>query len=182
MIDEKENPEEENIEPFIHEDKEFRTAFFGPVPEKILESVPEKFDRKLIANLITQLTGPESRELKDEVLHALKAGQSQELLVEVISMKEYFKHRRILLATCWETGLDFSNYLEFFVTLLGDKKTDNLSCLEIVTIIEEMPGPFDKKSVENSLKTLQSISLDEPLKKELLTGITDRLKTIADLG
>jgi hypothetical protein len=184
MIDEKENPgenkDEENIEPFIHEDAEFRTAFFGPVPEKILESIPEKYDRKLISTLITGLTGPEARELKDEILHTLKAGQSQDLLVEVLGMKDYAKHRRVLLAACWESGLDFSAYLDFFVSLLGDKKTDDLSCIEIVTIIEEMTGPFDKKMLENSIKTLQSISAEDPLKKELLTGITEHLISFAE--
>jgi hypothetical protein len=179
MIDEKENPEEDKIEPFIHEDEEFRTAFFGPVPDKILESIPEKYDRKLISTLVTGLTGPQARELKDEILHTLKAGESQDLLVEVIGMKEYFKHRRILLAACWESGLDFSAYLEFFVSLLGDKKTDNLSCIEIVTIIEEMTSPFDKKALDNSIQKLRSISVDEPLKKELLTEITARLISFA---
>ncbi|HET6991759.1 MAG TPA: hypothetical protein VFJ43_10565 [Bacteroidia bacterium] len=180
MIDEKENPEEDKIEPFIHEDAEYRSAFFGPVPDKIIEAIPEKFDRKLIATLVTSLTGPQARELKDEVLHTLKAGESQELLVEIIGMKEYARHRHILLATCWESGLDFSDYLEFFVSLLGDKKTDDLSNIEIVTIIEEMSGPFEKKALDNAIKKLRTISVDEPLKKELLTGIIIRLQGFAD--
>lgn len=175
MIDEKENPEDDNIEPFIHEDAEFRTAFFGPVPEKILETIPDKFDRKLIATLISQLTGPDARELKDEVLHTLKAGESQELLVETIAMKDYVKHRKVLIASCWECGLDFSAHLDFFVSLLGDKKTDDLSCIEIVTVIEEMPGPFDNKTIDSSIEKLKSIAIDNPLRNVLIEGIITHL-------
>lgn len=173
------NPEDENkIEPFIHEDKEFRTAFFGPVPDKIIESIPQKFDRKLISTLITQLTDPNARELKDKVLHTLKAGESQKLLVEVIQMKEYLKHRQILLAACWESGLDFSNHLDFFISLLADNKTDDLSCVEIATIIEEIPGPINSKVLEAALKNLEILAFTDPLKKELLAGISEKLQKL----
>lgn len=176
MNKDNQNPEDkENSEPFIHEDGEFRTAFFGPVPDKIIESIPQKFDRKLISTLITQLTDTNARELKDEVLHTLKAGESQELLVEVIAMKEYVKHRQILLAACWESGLDFSNHLHFFIALLADKKTDDLSCVEIATIIDEMPGPIDNKMLDEALKNLETLTFIDPLRKELLTGIASKI-------
>ena len=134
-----------------------------------------KFDKKLISTLITQLTDPNAREIKDEVLHTLKAGESQKLLVEVIGMKEYFKYRQILLAACWESGLDFSNHLDFFISLLADKKTDELSCVEIATIIDEMRGPFDTKILDIAFKNLEIISFNDPLKKELLTEISKRI-------
>ena len=173
MNSEDQNPtDEENIEPFIHEDAEFRTAFFGPVPDKIIEAVPQKFDRKLISTLITQLTDQNARELKDEVLHTLKTGEAQKLLVEVIAMKEYVKHRQVLLAACWESGLDFSNHLDFFIALLSDKDTNDLCFVEIATIIEEIPGPIDPKILAQAQEIFQKTTFEEPLKREFMTLIS----------
>ncbi len=174
--DKKENGEEHIPEPVFHETENFRTAYFGKIPDEVAQTVPVKFERKLIATLVTQLTNPDSREIKDEVLKVLKEGESQELLMEVIGMKEYAKHRRTIIAACWECGLDFSKYLDAFVSLLGEKSTDELTCLEITTVIEEMAGPFDEKVLDRNLERLKTISVDEPLKKELLTTVHNRLK------
>src|SRR5665213_1074281 len=96
--DKKDENAEENIpEPVFHETENYRTAFFGKVPDEIAQVVPKKFDQKLIATLVTQLTNPDSGEIKDEVLKVLRDGESQELLVEVMQMKEYAKHRKTLI-------------------------------------------------------------------------------------
>jgi hypothetical protein len=175
-IDDKKENEDENIpDPIFHETENFRTAYFGKVPDEIVTAVPQKYDRKLIATLVSQLTSPESREIKDEVLKVLKENESQELLLEVIDMKEYAKHRQILLAACWESGLDFSKYLDKFITLLGEKSTDILSCLEIVTIIEQMAGPFDIQTIDKTLNNLDLLSIGDPLKKDLLTIVHKHL-------
>jgi hypothetical protein len=177
--DDKDNKKEneENIpEPVFHETENFRTAYFGKVPDEIIAGVPQKYERKLIATLVSQLTNPESREIKDEVLKVLRDGESQELLIEAIDMKDYTKHRQVLLAACWESGLDFSKYLEKFISILGEKSTDNLSCLEIVTIIEEMPGPFEPKTIEKALNSLDLLSVSDPLKKDLLTIVHNHLQ------
>ena len=102
--------EENNLEPFIHEDSEFRTAFIGAIPEKILDTLPHQFDPKLIATLVKQLTALDSLQIKDEVLHTLKADEAQAILVAIIGMKEYANQRKIIVAACWESGLDFTNY------------------------------------------------------------------------
>lgn len=176
-IDDKKENEEDNIpEPVFHETENFRTAYFGKVPEEVL-GVPAKYDRKIIATMVSQLTNPESREIKDEVLKVLRDGESQELLLEAIGMKDYLKHRQILLAACWESGLDFSKYLLNFITLLGEKATDILSCLEIVTVIEEMPGPFENTTIEKAITSLDSLSISDPLKKDLLASVHHRLNS-----
>src|ERR1044072_4303994 len=146
--DKDKNNENDKAEPFYHENEEYRSAFFGKIPDKVIEEIPQKYNEKLIETLVAQLTGPGAREIKDEVLKVLKEGESQDLLMEIIGMKEYVNPRRILLAACWESGLDFSEYLEKFIALLSEKSTDTPSALEIVTIIEEMPGPFTNERIE----------------------------------
>jgi hypothetical protein len=173
--DKDKNKKEDKVEPFYHENEEYRSAFFGKVPDKVIEEIPQKYNEKLIETLVGQLTHPGAREIKDEVLKVLKEGESQDLLVEIIGMKEYVKHRQVLLATCWESGLDFSEYLEKFIALLSDKLTDTPSALEIVTIIEEMPGPFTNERIDSAIKGLDSLSATDPVKNELLTIIRQHL-------
>lgn len=141
--DKNKEEEENNLEPFIHEDSEFRTAFIGAIPEKILDTLPHQFDPKLIATLVKQLTALDSLQIKDEVLHTLKADEAQAILVAIIGMKEYANQRKIIVAACWESGLDFTNYFTFFNALALN--SEYAICMEAVTVItENMAGPFSK--------------------------------------
>ena len=163
-------------DPFYHESEEYASAFFGKVPEKIFEALPAKADEKTKAELVNQLTNPELRESRPDVLSLLKENESQSLLLDIISDEEYQKQRPALIAACWETGLDFSKHLEKFIDLLGDKNTDDFSAIEIATVIDEMPGPFDVKVLEECIHQLESYSVKEPLKREMLHGIVLRLR------
>jgi BMFP domain-containing protein YqiC len=174
---EKDNNKDKNIpDPFYHESEEYTSAFFGKVPEKVFETFPAKADEKTKAELVNQLTNPELRELRPDVLSLLKENESQQLLLDVISDEDFEKQRPALIAACWETGLDFSKHLEKFIDLLGDKSTNDFSAIEIATVIDEMPGPFDEKVLEKCLRQLESFSVKEPLKREMLNGIALRLR------
>jgi hypothetical protein len=174
---EKDKKKDENIpDPFYHESEEYVSAFFGEVPEKILETIPGKTDDKTKSELVNQLVNPELREFRADVLALLKENESQDLLLEIISDKNFKKQRPVLIAACWETGLDFSKHLEKFINLLEDKNTDDFSAIEIATVIDELPGPFDAKVLEKCIKQLETFSVKEPLKREMLNGISLRLR------
>jgi hypothetical protein len=176
----KDNNKEDNIpDPFYHESEEYASAFFGKVPEKAFETFPAKADEKTKAELVNQLTNPELRESRSDVLSLLKENESQHLLLDIISDEDYEKERPALIAACWETGLDFSKHLEKFIDLLEDKRTDDFSAIEIATVIDEMPGPFDAKVLEKCIRQLESFSVKEPLKREMLHGIELRLRAFS---
>ncbi len=174
---EKDNKKNDNKVPdaFYHESDEYVSAFFGEVPEKILETFPAKTDDKTKSELVNQLTNPELRESRADVLAVLKGNESQNLLLEIICDEDYTKQRAVLIAACWETGLDFSKHLEKFIDLLGDKNTNDFAAIEIATVIDELPGPFDKQILEKSISKLESFSVNEPLKHEMLGAISLRL-------
>ena len=164
-------------DPFYHESEEYASAFFGEVPEKILETIPGKTDDKTKSELVNQLTNSELREFRADVLALLKENESQDLLLEIISDKTFKKQRHFLIAACWETGLDFSKHLEKFIDLLSDKNTDDFSAIEIATVIDEMPGPFDEKVLDNCISKLETFSVNEPLKRQMLNEISLRLRS-----
>ncbi|MDQ3108861.1 MAG: hypothetical protein M3R17_03110 [Bacteroidota bacterium] len=175
--DDKKKNSENISDPFFHESEDYTSAFFGPVPDKILETVPAQADDKTKSELVNQLSNPELREFRADVLALLKENASQDLLLEIISDEEYKKQRAILIASCWETGLDFSKHLEEFIDLLEDKNTDDFSAIEIATVIDEMPGPFDENVLKACIKKLETFSVNEPLKREMLNSISLRLRS-----
>lgn len=175
MANENDKDNEKIPEPFYHESEEYASAFFGPVPGKILESLEGKTDEKTKKELITQLSDPQFRETKSDLLNLLRENESVDLLIELIADPTYKKQRAALIAACWETGLNFSKYLEVFVHLLSDKHTDDFSAIEIATVIDEMPGPFEKEALENSISGLEKMAVANPLKAELINGIRLRI-------
>ncbi|MEO5642849.1 MAG: hypothetical protein ABIQ40_00805 [Bacteroidia bacterium] len=179
MAEKDKKKDEKLTDPFYHESDEYTSAFFGEVPEKILETFPAKADDKTKSELVNQLTNSELREFRSDVLALLKENKSQNLLLEIISDEDFKKERHFLIAACWETGLDFSKHLEQFIDLLEDKNTDDFSAIEIATVIDEMPGPFDDKVLLSCLRKLESFSVNEPLKREMLNVIALRLRTFS---
>ena len=88
-----------------------------------------------------------SREDKDQALLILKRDDGKEMLLSAIADKAFRDNRNILIAACWESGLDFSKYLEVFVVLV---LTGNYTeCMEAATVIENMEDelPEDIRSI-----------------------------------
>jgi hypothetical protein len=158
------NPEEDNStpEPFFHQSENFSSAYFGEVPEHIRPAAPGN-NKQLMANIISLLSDPRNRELREDALNLLRENNAADLLVTMIGMKEYAKNRLELLTACWESGLDFSAHLVFFTSLSLEKNIPDEQLLEILTIINEMRGPFTDEIVEKAASDLQNLPQNHPL-------------------
>lgn len=111
---------------------------------------PIKKDR--ITILITLLTEPENKDVKEETLLTLKKEKAGALLIEAIKKCKKDK-RPILVAACWESEINFSDHLSFFIELACD--SDYLVSLEAITTIDTMEGPFKKEDVANGIKRVK---------------------------
>lgn len=159
-----ENHEDEtNIpEPFFHFTDNFSSAYFGEIPENLMATQP-KNDKQLMSNIISLITDPRNRELREDVLKLLRENDARELLLAMLVLKDYRKHRNELLVACWESGLDFSASLLFFCEMLTEQDQEIGTSLEILTVLEEMPGPFSAESVEKSVKILANLPQNSAL-------------------
>ena len=146
-----EDEDNANPQPFYHETENFSSAYFGQVPEH-LQPTEGKADKQLMANIVSLITDPRNREHKEDALALLRKHDARQLLVDMLDMKEYAKYRKELLETCWESGLDFSNWLPVFVNFLFDQ--DDEIVLEASTVISEMPGPFSPENLAISVEKL----------------------------
>ena len=93
------------------------------------------------------------REDKDLALQILKKEDGRDLLLSAIANKNNKEHRALLIAACWESGLDFSNYLELFVLLILTGAY--YECLEAVTVLEQMESKLPEETRLLAVKKLE---------------------------
>ena len=76
---------------------------------------------------------------------------SSEAIVEMIQLireEENQEFRKILISSCWQNKLDFSNYLPDFVACATSG--DFLEAFECLTVIENLEGPFEESQILES--------------------------------
>ncbi|MBI3511318.1 MAG: hypothetical protein HY064_11685 [Bacteroidetes bacterium] len=163
-------------EPFFHESENFSSAYFGKVPAHIVKTNNGKVDQQLVSSLVAQLTDPNLKETREDVLRILRDGKAQQLLIGILSLREFFRHRAALVRTCWETGLDFSEHLELFVHIATDGNYSD--CIESMTVIvENMNGPFNKEQLERSITLLEKTTKKKSEQSALLEMIFQKIKS-----
>lgn len=154
------NPEEKDEnkapEPFYHQSENFSSAYFGEVPDHLMPQEKSK-DKNLMANIISLVTDPRNREIRENALNMLRENDARPVLVKMLGLKEYKKYRTELARVCWETGLDFSSDLVFFCEMLAEPDIEMEPAIELVTILEEMQGPFSPEIVEKAVQILANI-------------------------
>lgn len=129
--------------------KEYNTTIIGLGAEE--NSAP--INESKISNLISLLTNPDNKQIREEALLTLKKEKGTELLLTAIASPKAAECRHILVAACWESEINFSKYLPFFVLLALD---DNyLISLEAITTIENMEGPFDATHIKDAIKKIK---------------------------
>ena len=142
--------------------KEYNTAIIGAGGDDPVASLNEG----KIGTLISLLTDPSNKDVKEETLLTLKKEKGGDLLLACIASPKSDGVKHLLIAACWESEINFSKYLPFFILLaLND---DYLISLEAMTVIENMEGPFDKKHLEESLKKVKEIQKTISSEKQVL--------------
>ncbi len=129
------------------DNKEYVTKIVGAEEEEANLTIAN--DK--ITSLIQLLTLSENRDFKEETLLILKKEKAGDLLITAI--KKTKKNKHILVAACWESEIDFSKHLPFFIALALD--TDYLVSLEAITVISTMAGPFNPNEVNEAIQSVK---------------------------
>lgn len=169
MPDQKKDPE---LKFTIKQSKDFISAIIGE--GKIETPKKQEKDSMSIDTLIALLTNKADRQIKLDALKELKSEAGKEILLKAIAVTESIDTRKVLVAACWEAGLDFSKYVSFFVQLaiISDLEI----CLDSLTIIEDMQGPFDNKVLIDCIGKLEEAKKKADVKKAVfLSDIIDNL-------
>ena len=121
------------------------------------------------------LSNPAHRLLKDEVLRDIKEKHGKKLLLEAIRECKVPLHLSFLVAACWETGMDFSPELSYFVELA--LRSDTLVALECLTVIEQSETVTVKTGLSALASSCRKASLSAtPEKKFIFDQIATHLE------
>lgn len=127
-----------------------------------------------VTALISLLTDSSNKDVKEETLITLKKENAGEVLLQAIASPKSLANRHLLVAACWESEINFSKYLPFFILLALD---DNyLISLEAITTIENMEGPFEEKDVKDAIKKVKAEQKNIPSEKAVL--LNDLIMTL----
>jgi hypothetical protein len=122
------------------------------------------------ADAVTILvSGKSTREEKDEALKFLKENNAQAFILSAITKTKNPSHKALIIASCWETGLDFSKDYPFFINLICDK--DFLVSFEAFTVIQEMEAEINESTLKESLDVLKKV-------KEPSVSVNDAIQLI----
>lgn len=150
--------------------KEYITAVIGASAD---DNAPPVNESK-VSTIISLLTDPANKEVKEEALVTLKKENGAELLLTAIASPKSNANKHLLVAACWESEINFSKYLPFFILLaLSD---DYLVSLEAITSIENMEGPFDPNHIKDGIKKIKE--KQQTLSSERAVLFNDLLETL----
>jgi hypothetical protein len=153
-------------------------------------------DKKIVRTKIMQIKTKGNANLLPFVLNLLKSGTDEDVKNDILEMLSDLKEQACapviadfihnnpsnsiineVLASCWQSGLDYSDHLDIFACcfISGTYQT----ALESFTVIEEMAGKSTKTAVLNCRKLFLSrmaeISAEKkPLLHELLLILEKR--------
>ncbi len=156
------------------DNKEYSTAIVGAEGEI---AIPASNEDK-ITTVIALLTDPKNKDVKEEALLTLKKEKGAHLLINAINSKKAKDKKHILVAACWESEINFSEHIAFFIELaLSD---DYLVSLEAITVIENMEGPFNAEAVKTGIQKVKEAQKNTSSERlVLLNDLADTLKNFA---
>jgi len=154
----------------------FRQDLFSGDTDKILKTI-DSIRRLGSAQIIEPLFDLYATNKNEKVLKAIfslvidiKDQSNADVIIELLKKKKYDSKLKDFLSMCWQSNLDFSEYMEFLIDIILHK--DLLTAFEAFTIIEENTKKLDETKNEKILNYLKnSIEKCPEENKELLASI-----------
>lgn len=173
MINEKDLPEEvkggiiPNIDTEkLFDEKEYASIIIGS------EGISKK-DTNNSESIAILINSKSTREEKDEALKQLKENKAQAFMINAITKTKHNSHKVMILAACWETGLDFSAYYPFFIDLIC--VNDFSVSFEAFTVIQEMDAETDNTTLKTSLTKLKQVKEPSVIVTDSINWIEQKL-------
>jgi hypothetical protein len=142
-----------------------------------IEKLREIGDESVIPAIVKILVNHPLEEVKNAASHFLfdlKDAKALPTLIREIQNPDNKDFQRILVAACWESSINCSAFLPFFVDLAII--SDYMVCLECLTVIENMDGPFELQEINQAIEKVKNAAdEDEEGKYELLNSIWEVL-------
>lgn len=145
------------------EDKALKQLATGKPADqlKALDKLRQHGSEKSVYPLVDTLLNSKDEALKEGIinfLNDLRNPSALQPLLECIQNENFTSIRSNLLQAVWQSNLDASDYLYDLVSV-ADYGTYQ-DCIEIMTILDNLEGPFSSSDVEESIGLL-SVAIHE---------------------
>lgn len=135
-------------------------------------------DIPILTELLHVSPDPEIKSKITSLFANLKESEAIPLLIEAIHNQRYAPELKELVSSCWENGLDYSDYLSHFVDLLVE--TDFLIAFEAYTVILNMTTRIEQAKLAVEIDRLEkSLPAVTEQKRQLILDVIDFLPSIA---
>ncbi|MBL4652871.1 MAG: hypothetical protein JKY53_08415 [Flavobacteriales bacterium] len=125
------------------------------IVNKALLDIKKLGNSSLLPQIIEVYVSTQSEQVKlgiERILNQLKESQSIDYLMTALQNKDYKEYHQKFAAAIWESGLDASSNLQTLVEIaLG---TDYLTCLDILTVIENIEEGLSESDIEQSIAAI----------------------------
>ncbi|HWY37477.1 MAG TPA: hypothetical protein VNY73_02890 [Bacteroidia bacterium] len=125
-------------------EKEYNTIKIG---DETTAKKKEDAGKDLVSLLTSKIIGE-----KDLALALLKKEKALPVLLDAIKASKNPKNKALLVAACWECGMDFRPHLEFFAELAHDE--DLFVSIEAITVLSENTPGLDAKQAQQLINIL----------------------------
>lgn len=166
----------------ISKDEKLKADLFSADDSKVLETlkkIGENGSRNMVDPILELLTRTDSEEVKELVisqLSQLKIGEMEDLFISKLQMDEYEDFKQQLVFCMWHSGMNPVNNLDVVVKLAIEG--DFMMALEVLTLIENMEGPFDHESLIDAFSDVSlymNDSTEDDPKLDLMKNIYELL-------
>ncbi len=126
-------------------------------------------DEEIMDALIDVLVATQSKEVYDEIckiLYDLKNQESVKIIIDSLQLEKTQNHRHILISALWQSSIKSEEYLKELVD--AAIVNDFITCLECLTVIENMVKPAEEDVIYGLRKLDQEISKKSTEKTSLL--------------
>jgi hypothetical protein len=151
---------------------------------KVIETIEELHtsgkttDIPLLIEFLHLTQNPEIKSKIISLFANLKESNAIPLIVEAIRNQKYEPELKELVASCWENGMDYSDYLELFIDLLIENEF--IVALEAYTVIMNMTAQIDQQKIDIEIDKIEkALAQSSEQKKPLMLDVIDFLPSIA---
>lgn len=126
-----------------------------------------------IKPIIDVLTNTKDEAVKQEIttfLYDLKDESTIQALIDLVENEKYAASKSLLISIFWQSALDGSNHLSFFIQQAV--KGDYMTCIECLTVIENFDATFQEEEIMDATYDLsEAIENEDSEKKNLLISL-----------
>ncbi len=134
-------------------------------------------DIPVLLEMLHLSQNPEIKSKITELFANLKESNAIPLIVEAIQDQKYAPELKELVATCWENGLNFSNYISLFIDLLIENDLE--VALEAYTVIMNTEHKIQQTTIDQEIEKLdKALPSAVEQKRQLLLDVIDFLPSI----